>query len=273
MATGLRLGRLLVLLPLLAACGGKSSTIVRESSGGSSSGGSGAVAGTSANAGSGGVVNECTRYDDESPIGVNVTLINKTSQPLYLGQQMTTCGVAPLFSVEAAGGKPLPSVGDCRVSCAGARGGIGGCPAICLFPNSVKLEPGEGHYTTWDSLYAVQASLPPRCLSYEGAQGEQPCTQAKRVAAGDYTFRAVAALEVDCSMTSGNAMCGACTPDANGGCTISGGIIGGQNYAAEATATLDVSYGYSDPAASSSPGAGDAAGALPTPEIELIFTE
>jgi hypothetical protein len=263
-----------MLVPLLAACGGKSSSIDHDGGGGSSSGGSGAVAGTSSNAGSGGTVNECTRYDDESPIGVNVTLINKTSQTLYLGQQMSTCGVAPLFSVEPSGGKPLQSVGDCRVSCAGARGGIGGCPAICLFPNSVKLAPGESHYATWDSLYPSQASLPQRCLSFEGAPDEQPCTQAKRIDAGDYTFRAVAALEVDCSMTSGTAMCGACTPDANGGCTISGGIIGGQNYTAEATATLDVSYGYTDPAASSNPGAGDAAtGALPTAQIELIFTE
>lgn len=262
------------MLPLLAACGGKSSGTIGENQGGTSSGGSAAVAGTSSVAGSGGGVNECTRYDDESPIVVNVTLINKTSQTLYVGPQTTTCGATPLFSVADAAGKALASVGDCRVSCAGARAGIGGCPAICAFPNTIQLEPGESHYTMWDSLYRVEASLPERCVTYEGAQGDAPCTQAKRIVSGDYTFSAVAAPKVDCSMTTGNAMCGACMPDANGGCTVAGGIIAGLNFKAEATITLNASYGYAEPAAGANPGAGDAAsGALAEAQVELIFTE
>jgi hypothetical protein len=143
-----------------------------------------------------------------------------------------------------------------------------------LFPNSIQLEPGELHYTMWDSLYRVEASLPGRCLTYKGAQGEMSCTQAKRIVSGDYTFSAVAAPKVDCSMTTGNAMCGTCVPDVNGGCTIPGGIIAGLNFNAEATITLDASYGYSDPAAAANPGAGDAApGALAEAQVELIFTE
>jgi hypothetical protein len=269
---GLRQGCLLLLLPLSAACGGKSSGIAGENQGGTSSGGTAAVAGTSSVAGSGGGVNECTRYDDESPIVVNVTLINKTSQTLYVGPQQTTCGLTPLFSVADAAGKPLASVGDCRVSCAGARAGVGGCPAICAFPNAIQLEPGESHYTMWDSLYRVEASLPERCVTYEGAQGDAPCTQAKRIVSGDYTFRAVAAPQVDCSMTTGNAMCGACMPDANGGCAVGGGIIAGVNFKAEATITLNASYGYSDSAAAGP--AGDAApGALAEAQVELIFSE
>lgn len=272
-----------MLVPLLAACGGKASgTAGEQSQGGSSTGGTSAVAGTSSTGGtsavagtsSGGAVNECTRYDDESPIPVDVTLINKTGQTLYLGQQMSTCGITPLFSVATAAGQPLPSVGDCRVSCAGARVGVGGCPAICAFPNTIELQPGESHYTMWDSLYRVDASLPARCLTYEGAQGDAMCMQAKRIEAGDYTFSAVAGLKVDCSMTSSTTQCGACTPDPNGGCSIAGGLIAAQKLNATTAVTLDASYGFSAPAAGPSPGAGDAApGALPNAHVELIFTE
>jgi hypothetical protein len=49
-----------------------------------------------------------------APIGVNVTLINKTMQTLYVGPQMQTCGTVPLFSVADEAGKQLPNLGDCR---------------------------------------------------------------------------------------------------------------------------------------------------------------
>lgn len=273
-----------MLSQLLAACGGKSSTAPDENQGGGHAGQStaGSSHGGSANGGSanggggsgggGGATNECTRYDDESPIGVNVTLINKTTQTLYVGPSMQTCGTVPLFSVADEAGKELPALGDCRTSCSGARGGIGGCPAVCLYPRTVKLEPGELHSTVWDALYRVQGSLPESCLTYEGAQGDQQCDQAKRIGAGTYTFRAVAATEVDCTMTTGSPMCEACMPDPNGACTISGGIVGGEKVLTEATATLDARYGFSEPTAKPNPGAGDAApGSLPTAEIELIF--
>jgi hypothetical protein len=69
-------------------------------------------------------------------------------------------------------------------------------------------------------------------------------------------------------------------PDGNGGCTIQGALSGGALLKAEATVTLDTSYGFSDAkpnaGAGAAPNAGDAPGtpgALPTATVELIFND
>lgn len=293
-----RAASLVLLLPLLAACGGKASVDdtdpdkgqAGQGRGGSGAAGSGNKAGASATGGSAsggsnsggsgaggtGGAEQCSRYDDESPVPVNVVMINKTSRPIYLGQQTTTCGVAPLFTVADGSGKLLPGVSGCRASCVGVRlQGVGGCPAVCFFPNGVTLAPGQMHSEQWSALYRVDGTLPQSCVSFDTGQDEVTCDQAKRVQAGKYTFHAVAGELQDCTQTTGDNSCSECKPDPNGGCSTPGALIGGKLIETEATVLLDESYGfYNEVATNPSPGAGDAApGAVATAEVQLIFTE
>lgn len=274
----------LVVVAWLAACGGKSNgtganaqggtSQAGEASGGSSvSGGTSSAGGSDPSAGTGGA-DRCARYDDDYPIPVEVLLINKTSQVIYLGQPMVNCGVLPLFKVTNEQGETLEDLGNCRASCEGGRkDGIAGCPAICLFPASIELKPGEIHSTTWQSLYRVLGTLPPGCVSFDPS-GEYRCDQAKRIDAGTYTFQALAGTQTDCSMTTGGA-CASCTPDPQGGCSTQGALVVGRTFAAEATVTLDQSYGFypSSADAAPSPGSGAAPGSLNTATVELVFTE
>lgn len=249
------------LLLALVACGGKASGAPNDDNGASGSGAGGTGAGGTGHAGSGGdAAAACAKYDDESAAYVNVVLINKTDAPISIGQRMVTCGVAPLFQVADASGAALPTPGDCRVSCVGVRTeGAGGCAAICRFPTSVTLQPGEVRSTTWDGLYSVQAALPASCLPFNAGEPMVSCDQAKQIAPGEYTFVAVAGANVDCSQTGGADSCPTCAPDGNGGCSTPGSLIGGKIITASTTVVLDGSYGIygsADAAGNPNPGAG-----------------
>lgn len=278
-----------LLLVALPACGGKSNGTANgndagkagQSTGGSSNTGGTSHGGTS-NGGSsgGGATAVCERYDDDSPISVNVEMINKTAKTIYLGQRMVTCDQSPLFSVEDISGKPLPSPGFCRQSCLNLRReGAGGCPAICLFPAVVELAPGTTHHTTWDSLYLVNGSLPNSCLPYDAGDSSASCDQAKRIEPGSFVFKASAGHGIDCSQTSPGSGCNACSIDgSNGGCTTQGALVTGDIISAQAEVLLDEQYGYYKPIAPSSDNdssadAAPAPGALNQATVQLIFTE
>ncbi len=269
----------LALLPLiwsLAACGGKSSAADDTGSGGSGTGGTGhgatgPVGG--AGGGSAGSGSVCNKYDDEAPTAISVMIVNKTDAPIYLGQEMMTCGVAPLFEVADARGGKLPSLGGCRASCVGLRTqGQAGCPSICQFPTSVALQPGEQRFTNWTGLYRVPGEVPAACAAFQTDEaGSLSCDMAKRVVAGTYTFSARAGTSLDCSQTSVGASCSACTVDGEGGCTTSGSLIGGKILTAQATVELNQSYGvYGGDAEAPAPGGNS--GATANLAVELVFT-
>jgi hypothetical protein len=280
---------LALLVSTLAACGGKANRTGDDGtgatgSGGSGTGGTGHTGGTGTSGtghtggtGTGGV---CASYDDEYPTAVGVSIANQTTTTLYLGQDMVTCGIAPLFQVAAEDGTPLPDLGDCRSACVTLRQqGAGGCVGFCAFPNTVQLQPGEVLYTSWDGLFAVQGQLPSKCVPYDtGGDTKVSCDQAKRIEPGTFTFSALAGSALDCSQTNPDGACVPCTPSPNGGCTRSGSLIAGPLHAAEATVALDASYGvYPAPSPAPSPGA-DGAGAAPSDVpaarvVELVFRE
>lgn len=269
-----RAASLLVLAQLLAACGGKSTGLEgAQNDGGSTGNGGTSTGGSSSAAGSGGSA-ACTRFDDESPSTVQVLLVNKTSKPIYLGQQEMDCNIVPLFTVANDSGMPLSALGSCRIPCSAlhTQGGAG-CATICAIQQSIKLEPGEAHETVWDALYRVDGALPASCIP--GNDSDMKCDQAKRITAGTYHFSAVAGLEGSCA--SGADDCGACVGDADGGCSIRGGLIGGQLLKAEASYTLDSAYGFYDSApAPQNEGAGagpSGSGSLAIAIVELIFTD
>jgi hypothetical protein len=223
----------------------------------------------------------CKSFDDDSPGAVNVAISNLTQAPIYLGQDMVTCGVSPLFRVADASGALLPDLGNCRSACDTLRKqGAGGCPAICAFPTSVALQPNEVLYTTWNGLFRVQGQLPTQCVPFDtGAEMQVSCDQAKRIDPGTFTFSARAGSALDCAQTTGTDTCSACTPSPNGGCATPGSLVTGPMHAAQTTVLLNESYGvYPSPSASPGPNAGNAE--LPAPgdaiaqlTVELIFTE
>ncbi len=277
-----RLGLGCLLLGLVA-CGGKASSegsAGNEGEGGSGSAGRGAGGtssggqGRAGTSGAGGMADTCAAFDDEAGTFVSVLIRNETSAPIYLGQSMVTCGIDPFFSVVDSGGAPLPQPGGCRVSCLLARTqGVGGCPAICAFPSSIQLEPGETLQTSWDGLFQVQGSLPGSCTSFESPSATVSCDQAKRISAGTFTFSARAGTAIDCSQTTGAGQCSPCTEIGNGGCSTPGSLVGGKILSTSASILLDESYGIeSRPGA---PGAGAAPGSdvNVAPQVLLVFTE
>lgn len=278
-----------LLVSTLAACGGKSNASPDDEgragtdAGGTGTGGTGS--GGKGHAGSAGAgtagADACTSFDDDSPTSVHVAISNQTSAPIFLGQDMVTCGVSPLFQVADADGTLLPSVSDCRSSCGGLRKeAVGGCPAICRFPTAVALQPNEILYTTWDGLFSVQGQLPAKCVGYDtGGEATISCDQAKGIEPGTFTFSARAGSAVDCSQTTGVGNCPACTSLPNGGCSTPGSLVTGQMHSAQVTVLLDENYGvYPTPSASPGPNAGNAE--LPAPggatailAVALTFTE
>lgn len=287
----------------LAACGGKSFDVEPDpTSGGSNQAGSGQGGsghGGNGSAGSalgplpgpvhlgyagsiskgggtgqGGGAGECGGFDDEPGSPVNVMIINKTSAPIYLGQDMVTCGVSPLFSVADAGGGALPAPSSCTTTCQQLRDvGPIGCPAICAFPSSVALQPGETLYTSWSGVFTVERELPTQCANPDYGT---TCQQTKQVQPGKFTFSAMAGRSVDCKATTGGA-CGTCSPGGNnaGGCTIPGSLIAGQMLTATTSVLLDYRYGvWGSPQPAPLPGgSGDTGAALPLLGVQLVFTD
>ncbi len=281
----------------LAACGGKSFDAGEpdpnpggSNPGGSSQGGSGNIAGTQAGGTSnkggtgsgatghgGSAGSTCESFDDEPGYFVSVVIINKTSAAIYLGQDTVNCGISPLFEVQNGSGEQLPAPGGCRSTCRAARtNGPAGCPAICAFPSSIALQPGEVMYTSYSGLYEVQTTLPQQCV--DPSFGVASCSQAKQIQPGTFTFSARAGSSIDCSQTSG--MCSSCIASGDGGCTTPGSLINGTMHSATATVLLDSSYGvfggYPAPAPAfpgDPSGGSSSSGAIALRNVELVFTD
>ncbi|HYP90873.1 MAG TPA: hypothetical protein VEQ59_22050 [Polyangiaceae bacterium] len=252
-----------------------------SASGGTASGGSGhagnAGAGSTAGSttgGSGGTSSVCDGYDDEAGASIGVDIVNDTSTVIYLGQEQMTCSQTPLFDVSSPRGLPLTPLGSCRASCdVVAKQGPIGCPAACLLPSAITLQPGEAWHTTWDALFAVSVDLPPECVA---PGGTSQCQQAQRIEPGTFTFTARAGSSLDCDVTTASGSCGACTPAGNGGCTTQGAMIGGSLRSAMTTVQLDSRYGLYGSAQPSPPNPGNNAGAAPAPalqRVQIIFAD
>jgi hypothetical protein len=287
------------LVSVLAACGGKSFDVDPDpnaggrnpggssqggSSAGSGQGGKSSTAGTSTGGtgygGQGGSAGAaCAGFEDAPSSYVPVALINKTSAPIYLGEEMVGCSPwsSPLFQVGDSSGVTLPPPDSCSGSCQSLMDhGVTGCPAICAFPSAVALQPGETLSTSWNGLFQVQRELPKQCIPPD--YGTAACQQTMQVQPGTFVFSAVAGRSTDCKATTGGA-CAACmpTPDGRGGCSISGALIAGQMLNAVTKVQLDASYGIygsvsNAPAPLPNPG-GSSGDVIALRTVELIFTE
>jgi hypothetical protein len=273
----------LLVLFASSSCGGKSFDGSEPSTGGTASGGtaSGGTAGQGAggsfsggsSGGSGGAPLDCTRFDDEAPTAVLVSISNQTFSAIHLGPSSPTCETAPLFSVADATGQALPHLNTCRTSCQVLRAqGAGGCIELCWTSATVTLEPGEVLYTTWDGHYRADNLMPSRCAPASGQplDAELMCDQAKTIRAGGYTFRAEAGSTLDCAS---NGTCPSCTPDPQGGCKTTGALVGGKLKVAVATADLNPTYGARELPEPSPPGPGAPADLPQGAQVSLVFTE
>ena len=276
------------LVSLLAACGGKSfdqgTPQGGSDPGGTGQGGSGPVGGTAhggsiskggapaGGTGQGGDTT-CQAYDDQPATYIQVNIYNQTTKPIYLGQDMVDCGVAPLFAIQDASGATLGTGRDCRQPCQQVRnGGALGCPAICAYPQTVALQPGEVLYTSWDGLFMMQAMLPEQCLATPDYGGS--CDMARAIQPGSFTFTSQAGLGIDCSDTIGS--CQPCMPNGEGGCVTPASVITGEHLKAETSVLLDASFGVYGPLPAPVPAypGGDApGGAVALRAVELFFTE
>jgi len=200
-------------------------------------------------------------------------IVNNTDLFIYLGQEMVTCGQAPLFEVADARGGKLPGWGGgCSSTCSDlhTRGQIG-CPAVCLFPSSITLQPGEQRFTSWSGLYAVPAELPGGCVPFQSGDTTFACQMARRITPGTYKFSARAGTGLECSQTTADGTCMACMREGDGGCTTAGSLITGQILTAQATVELNQSYGIYGSSADA-PAPGGNSGAAANLAIELVFT-
>ena len=188
---------------------------------------SGGAAG--ANLGTGGVV-ECSSFTDQQGWSLPVHIKNTMSQTLYVGQDTSSCEVKRLFQVEDGARTVLPSLDGCHSSCQTMMTtGPTSCPTACQMPSTVTLEPGQSIEVPWDGRFGVEQVLPQQCM-YAGATGPAGCVQAKRIEASAFTFIATAGTRRECLQPGGTCTC---TPNANGGCTSPGSLIGGTIYTSE----------------------------------------
>ncbi len=241
---------------------GKGST-AGSSSGGSSSGGIGQ---------GGQAPDACEAFDDDVGTFIEVDIVNDTDRVIYLGGERDTCDSPPLFSVKDESGQTLVIDAACRTTCGVARSqGPIGCPAICLAPSVVALQPGEQHVTTFSGLQYLATKMPKECVTSQ--YGIQECTQALMLEPGTFAFSSIAGSAIECSLSS--TQCTECQPNGQGGCIINGAVRSGDILRATTSAVLDASYGIY-PKKLPAPGEAPAeepggSGAMALPRIRIVF--
>ncbi len=276
----LSFGRLAVLMLLAtwgAACGGKAKVNDNDIDdgvgvGGSARGGSGGAsagkdAGGSSSAGkaTGGTTSkpECEALLDDRSYFVPVSIINDSDETLYLGQEMVTCGAAPLFEVRDATHRALPQPDPCRSSCESfMNAGPSSCPPVCAPPSAIELAPGAGISAAWTGTYLELVQLPAQCHAEDMPAAQ--CDRAIAIEPGVFSFSARAGTKLDCRLLPSE--CSACTPDSQGRCVTVDALITGEIREAETKVELDASYGVG---AGNGDGSGNGDGALQGVEIRF----
>lgn len=235
---------------------------------GSHSGGSAGAAGSPDGGGtsSGGATSECSMFEDDHGWAVAVSIINRSTRTIHVGQQEVTCSQAPLFQVADRMGDVLADFGSCRAACEAVMDdGTLGCPAICAFPSAVTLQPDEGTNLIWNGMYRQETSLPQGCFPTDRPVANSMCDRAVQIAPGRFTFTAQAGTELDCLQTTGS--CLECMAQGDGGCSTPATIVG-TLLSAQVTVELDASYGV---------GGGDqpdgVTGIGSTVPVEIVFTD
>lgn len=194
--------------------------------GGAVAGGAGAGSAASPTAGSGGMpsLSACTTFmDDSKAWSLVIQIKNERKEPVYLGQESTTCEAQRLFQVEDGARKVLANLDNCHNSCqALMQTGPVTCPNTCESPSTVTLNPGQTIKVPWDGRYGLVQSLPQQCV-VGSSQASTSCMQAQRIEASVFTFSARAGTSHSCLAASG---CN-CSADQYGACTTPSSLITG----------------------------------------------
>jgi hypothetical protein len=181
---------------------------------------------------------DCSMFNDASPVAVPVRIVNATQGPIHLGPKAINCAAEPLYNVTDHSGmllSPPSSCGSCREVMAGSFG----CSLVCSWTPAVTLQPGETLDQTWLGLASMGVdALPEACLrSPSPLESGSHCWRAVAQSPGEFTFSAKAGTALACGDPV-SASCGACQPNAQGGCITNQGVVPLPSLSAETTVTL-----------------------------------
>lgn len=162
-------------------------------------GGSTLGAGGNSNPATGGAVNAtCSSFaNTKGGHGIEVTIKNARSTPVYLGNRVDQCFVDDSLRVYDANGTKLASdtVGHC--TCADLMQ-YGACPAwSCSRPLLRRLDPGASITVTWNRTLLVDKTLPAACRATLTA--DMACQQLVPAPAGRYRFVATGSTAWTCA--------------------------------------------------------------------------
>lgn len=185
----------------------------------------------------------CSNLADQTAVAVGVLIQNQTSQPLNVGPERSSCDptLNSPFTVATDAGVGVAAARACgNVTCSDLGSGHFKdfvCPNICLNgAGYIQLQPGEAHRSQWSPMQLVTYELPDQCLG-ESAALQRECTRAEQLPLGtSLRFEARASVALVCSSF---APCFPCSPDAAGGCTLTGSELGENRLSATFNLLLD----------------------------------
>lgn len=165
----------------------------------------------------GGSGGQCLGYDDTTEFAdVSVTIRNTSAEPIYISGLGCTNNL-DLRLYDAADNMLSYQRGACHFTCEQLQQSSAVCAADCAVPPVVMIAPGGTHELAWDGTIHQSAPMPTGChLEPEYAAGS--CDQRVVAPEGTYQFELTAHDDSWCPPDS-ESEC-ACTPDANGSCTV-----------------------------------------------------
>ncbi|MFO0549037.1 MAG: hypothetical protein U0271_11660 [Polyangiaceae bacterium] len=175
----------------------------------------------------------------EEPVElVNLTVVNHSANPIYLGDTQQGCGTPLLYSAETLSGDPVKTVMQaCELTCSDLAQSSCGCAADCAIPTVIMILPNGSYSMTWARSVFEPTSMPLACYADPDCYSDT-CLEGKDATAA-LRFSVAAYPELgDCSQ----AICD-CDPGTVGSCVVDGAtIVGG----APVSASTDWSPGDPD---------------------------
>jgi hypothetical protein len=170
-----------------------------------------------------------------------------------------------MFSIERDGMALSYFEDGCSSSCQQLRDdGYLGCPDICLFSATVRLEPGEIYTEGYNGLVHVPDTLPVECVTAPGGPADdESCFLRRQLSTGPTTFSATAGSAIDCDAALSPVGC-ECEPHPQGGCAYSGVPVSGDDLRASVEVDLGRDHGVYD-------GDQDVSSGAVTP-IKIVFS-
>jgi hypothetical protein len=156
---------------------------------------------------------------------------NGTDHVIYIAPEVDGCGPSTFFFLSDANGRELNYLEYCTFTCQQMlEDGIGGCPAICLAPEAIRLEPGEVREDSWNGQYLLPTNLADAC----DPEGFEQCVQRRVADEGPYTITVRASDAITCDNGFGD--CETCMGE-DGDCRVQWATSAGTWYEVSGSAS------------------------------------